>query len=491
MITLDELVDKIEDAVDILQGHVDPSSYKSYLLRLLLLKRLSDRFEEEAKAIEQKAGNRDLAWNSPNVHHFFIPKGSRWSDLQHLKENVGDELNKAFAAIESANPRLQEIFADANNWKRVSDELLLKLIQHFSFFNLQNSNLAEPNLLGEACEDLIERFVLSEGKSGLITTPRRLAKLMVCLIEPQKGMHICDPVCRTGTLLVECIHQITAQKGDPTSVSLYGQTEIRESWAITIINLLLHDVSDFDIRLGNIFREPELVQKDGELMRFDRVIANLPFNIDNWAGDTMAEVDREKYNYFRYGIPSNINGNYAFIQHIIATLKETGRAAMLIPHGALFSMGAEAQIRAGIIKDDLIEAVIGLAPKLFSTSSVPAVILVLNKKKEKERRKNILLIDASDDYQVGRKQNYLGDKDIARIISAYCNFQDEVGYAKVVSAEELAANDYILNIKRYVTPPKPKVDLEAEINKLRALKAERTKVESEMNECLRILGIKI
>ncbi len=164
---------------------------------------------------------------------------------------------------------------------------------------------------------------------------------------------------------------------------------------------------------------------------------------------------------------------------------------MLIPQGALFRSGAEAEIREGIIGHDLIEAVIGLAPKLFFGTSILAVILVLNKNKEKERRKKILFIDASDDYQVGRKQNYLEDKDIARIISAYQNFSDEVGYARVASIEELAANDYMLDIKRYVTSPKPNVELEAEINKLRQLKAERTKVESEMNECLRALGIKI
>jgi type I restriction enzyme M protein len=287
------------------------------------------------------------------------------------------------------------------------------------------------------------------------------------------------------------MHQIEKQEGNPFNVSLYGQARTRESWAITTINLLLHNISDFDIRLGDILREPELVQKDGKLRRFDRVIANLPFNIDNWAGDKIAELNREKYNRFCYGIPPNNNGNYAFIQHIIATLKETGRAAVLIPHGVLFRSGAEAEIRGRIVRDDLIEAVIGLAPKLFFGTSILAVILVLNKNKEEERRKKILFIDASDDYQVGRKQNYLEDKDIARIISAYQNFPDEAGYAKVVSIEELAANDYMLDIKRYVTSPKPNVELEAEINKLRQLKAERTKVESEMNECLRALGIKI
>jgi type I restriction enzyme M protein len=492
MLTLEKLVSELWKAADILRGHVNASGYKNYLLSLLLLKRLSDLIEEEAEAIKQITGNHDQAGNSPNVYRFFIPKGSRWSDLQHLKENVGDELNKAFTAIESANSGLRGIFTDSNDWKRFSDELLLELIKRFSNLNLQNSNLVEPNLLGHACEDLIERFALNEGQAGgFSTTPRQVAKLMVRLIEPQERMLICDPVCGSGGLLVECMHQIEEQKGNPFNVSLYGQAPNRESWVTTKINLLLHDIPPFNIYLGNTISDPKLVQNDGTLMLFERVIANIPFNLRNWRRDEIVKLDKEKHNRFRYGTPPNSSGDYAFIQHIIATLKETGKAAVLIPQGALFRSGAEAEIREGIIGHDLIEAVIGLAPKLFFGTSVPAVILVLNKKKEKERREKILLIDASHDEQAGKNQISLRDKDIARIISAYCNFQDEVGYAKVVSVEELAVNDYMLDIKGYVTSPKPEVDLEAEINKLRALKAERTKVESEMNECLRALGIKI
>ncbi len=492
MITLEELVYKIWDAVGILRGYVNPSDYKNYLLRLLLLKRLSDLSEEEAKAIKQKAGNPDPALNSLNEHCFSIPEGSRWSDLQRLEKNVGDELNQAFAAIEGANPELRGIFTDTDNWRQVSDELLLKLIQHFSNLNLQNNNLAEQNLLGHACEDLIERFALSEGKmSGASTTPRQVAKLMIRLIEPRKEMYICDPVCGTGSLLVECTHQIEDHKGSSRNMSLYGQALNKETWVTTRINLLLHDIFDFDIRLGDTLNDPKFVQEDGELMRFDRVIANPPFNLRNWGRDEIVKLDKEKYKRFRYGTPPNSSSDYAFIQHILASLKETGRAVVLVPHGVLFRIGSEAEIRGSIIRDDLIEAVIGLAPKLFFGSSVPAAILVLNRNKEKDRRKKILLIDASREYQADKNQYHLRDEDLKHIISAYHNFQDEEGYAKVVSCEELAADDYILNIERYVTSPKLKVDLEAEINKLRELKTERARVESDMNECLAALGVKI
>ncbi|MBD2083452.1 type I restriction-modification system subunit M [Trichocoleus sp. ST-U3] len=491
MITLEQLVDEVWSAVYILRDNVNIIDYKNYLLRLLLLKRLSDLFEEKNEKIKQKAGSQDLSLNSLNKPRFFIPKGARWSDLQSLEKNIGAGLDEALTVLEIANPELRGIFTDTDNWRQVSDELLLKLIQHFSTLNLQNSNLVEPNLLGYACEDLIEKFALSEAKTnGVSTTPRQVAKLMVRLIEPREEMHICDPVCGTGSLLVEYANQTENYKDSSRNMLLYGQALNKESWIITRINLLLHDIFDFDIRLGDTLNDPELLQ-DGELMRFDRVVANPPFSIRNWGRDGIINLDKRRYNRFYYGTPPKNNSDYAFIQHILASLKETGRAVVLVSHGTLFRRGAEAQIREGIIRDDLIEAVIGLAPKLFFTTSVPGVILVLNKDKEKDRRKRILLVDASHEYQADKSQNHLRDEDLKHIISVYHNFQDEEGYAKVVSCEELAADDYTLNIERYVTSPKLKVDLEAEISKLSKLKAERTRVESEMNEYLQALGIKI
>lgn len=492
MITLKDLEYELRVAAKLLRGHIDANDYKYYLLRLLLLKRLSDLFEEEAKAIEQKIGNRDLAENSPDKYRFFIPEGSRWSDLQRIKENIGDSFNKALVAIEGAHPKFEGIFAntDFNKWKKVGDRILLSLIRQFSSLNLRNSNLAEADVIGRACKELLEKSAFSQGqKGGESTTPPQVAKLLVGLVEPREGTYICDPVCGMGGLLVECTHQIQNQEGNPRNVSLYGQEINRETWTTAKINLLLHDIFEFDIRLGDTIRNPQLLEKEEKLMLFDRVIAHPPLNLSDW-GYEIARKGRD--NRFRYGTPPESSADFAFIQHILATLNETGKAAVLISHGGLFRRGAEASIRGGMIRDDLIEAVIGLPPNLLYGSSIPAVILVLNRDKEKNRQGNILFIDdASREYQAGRNQNYLRDEDIKHIISTYSNFQDQEGYAKVVSCEQLAVDDYILDIKRYVTPPKLKVDIEAEINKLRELEAERTRVESEMNECLRALGIKI
>jgi type I restriction enzyme M protein len=492
MITLEDLEYELRAAAKLLRGHIETNDYKYYLLRLLLVKRLSDLFEEEAKVIEQKTGSRDLAENSPDKYRFFIPEGSRWSNLQRIKENVGDNFNKALVAIEDANPKFQGIFAntDFNRWEKVGDHILLALIRQFSSLNLRHSNLAEADVIGRACKELLEKSAFSQGqKGGEATTPPQVATLLIGLVEPREGMHICDPVCGMGGLLVECTHQIENQKGNPRNVSLYGQEINRETWATAKINLLFHDIFEFDIRLGDTIRDPQLVKEDGELKLFDRVIAHPPLNLSNWG----YEIAQSRWtNRFRYGTPPDTSGDFAFIQHVVATLNETGKAAVLISHGGLFRRGAEAEIRGGIIRDDLIEAVIGLAPKLLYGSSIPAVILVLNRNKEKNRQGNILFIDdASREYQAGKNQNSLGDEDIKRIIEAYSNFQEQEGYAKLVSREQLAADDYILDIKRYVTPPKLKVDIEAEINNLRDLEAKRTKVESEINECLRALGIKI
>jgi len=491
MITLKNLEYELGTAAKLLRDHIDANDYKYYLLRLLLVKRLSDLFEEEAKIIEQETGNCDLAENSSDKYRFFIPEGSRWSNLQRIKENVGDNFNKALVAIEDANPKFQGIFANPgfNRWEKVDDHILLSLIRQFSSLNLRNSNLAEADVIGCACKELLEKSAFSRGqKGGESTTPPQVAKLLVGLVEPREKMHICDPVCGMGGLLVECTHQIQNQKGNPRNVSLYGQEINRETWTTAKINLLLHDIFKFDIRLGDTIRNFQLVQKDGKLMLFDRVIAHPLLNLSDWGYEIVREG---KDNRFRYGTPPDSSGDFAFIQHILATLNETGKAVVLVSHGGLSRRGAEAVIRGGMIGADLIEAVIGLASNLLYGSKMPAAILVLNRNKKKNRQGDILFIDASHEYQAGKNQNYLSDQHIERIISAYSNFQDQEGYAKIVPCKQIAADDYILNIKRYVTPPKLEVNIEAEINKLRKLEAERTRVESEIDEFLRALGIKI
>lgn len=492
MITLKDLEDELSVAADILRGKVEPSDYTSYLSKLLLLKRLCDRFEEESEAIETETRDRNLVRNTPDEHRFFIPEGSRWDNLLKVSGNIGEALNKAVKDVEDANPELERIFTstDFSKHTRVdskrNDEALLHLIFRFKALNFKNSNLSEPDLLGKAYKFLIEKLAESEGKKGgAFATPSSLVELLVRLLDPQQGLSICDPTCGSGGILVEWANQIKQQGGDPHKVLLYGQEVNLETWAIAKINLLLHNLYNFDIRLGDTLRDPQLVQ-DGKLMLFDRIIANPPFNVKRW-GDDIATFDR--YNRFPYGIPPKSSSDFTFIQHILATLNETGKAGVVVPPGVLFRGGTEGEIRERLITADLIEAVIGLTPNLLYSISIPIAILIFNRKKPEKHKGKILLIDASRKYQKGKGRNFLREQDIAHIVSVYQAFQDQVEYAKVVSFEELTNNDYNLNINRYIEPPKVKIDIQAEITKLRELEAELAEAESEMNECLRALGV--
>jgi type I restriction enzyme M protein len=486
MITLEYLENKLWTAADILRGLSSSDDYINYLFRLLLLKRLSDLFEEES----HKAKPR-----------FFIPAISQWNYLQQIPENIGQALNEAGRAIETYNPsirELQRIFINYNFehshsqvYIKKQDQVLRQLIWHFSEIKLQNKYFGEPDLLGKACEYLIVQFAANLGKmSGGFFTPQKVAELLVRLLEPQPGMSICDPFCGFGGILTECIKQIKHLGNKPNDLLLYGQDINQNTFSLAKINLLLHDIFDFDIRLGDTIQEPQLVE-NGNLMLFDRVISNPPLSIRNW-GDELAKFDI--YGRFRYGIPPKRSGDFAFIQHILATLKSTGKAGVIVPLGVLFRGGAESEIRTRIIGSDLIEAVIGLAPNLLYGTGIPTAILIFNRDKEEGRRNKILFINASNEYQKSRNQNYLREEDITHIITAYQAFEDEEGYAKVVALEELAANEYILNINRYVLTPKDekdKIDIEEEIIKLRELEAQRAEAEKDINKYLRQLGIKL
>ncbi|MBD2413286.1 hypothetical protein FACHB389_03990 [Nostoc calcicola FACHB-389] len=486
MITLEYLKDILWTAASILRGVSSGDDYINYLFRLLLLKRFSDLFEEES----HKAKPR-----------FFLPAISQWNYLQQIPENIGQALNEAGRAIETYNPgikELQGIFINYNfehNHSQVAlikqDQVLRQLIWHISEIKLQNKYFAKPDLLGKACEYFTAQFAASLGKkSGEFFTPQKVAELLVRLLEPQPGMSICDPCCGLGGILTECIKQIKHLGNKQNDLLLYGQEINQNTFSLAKINLLLHDIFDFDIRLGDTICEPQLVES-GKLMLFDRIISNPPFSVHNWGYD-LAKID--VYGRFRYGIPPRGSGDFAFIQHILATLKNTGKAGVVVPLGVLFRGGAESEIRRKIIESDLIESVIGLAPNLFYGTGIPTAILIFNRDKQENRINKVLFIDASNEYQKSRNQNYLREEDVTHIITTYQAFQDEEGYAKVVALEELAANEYILNINRYVLTLKDeneKIDIEAEISKLRELEAQRAEAEKCMNKYLRELGIQL
>ncbi|HEY1697784.1 MAG TPA: class I SAM-dependent DNA methyltransferase [Polyangiaceae bacterium] len=490
-LTTEKLERHLWSAADILRGSIDSSDYKSFIFGLLFLKRLSDRFDEECEALRSQA-NADP--DDPDEHDFFVPKKARWSEIQKVATGIGEALNKASAALEQKNDTLEGVLEgiDFNDERKLGDArnrdgVLSRLVQHFGKLDLRNANLSEPDMLGRAYEYLIEKFADDAGKKGgEFYTPKKVVELIVAILEPKEGMRICDPTCGSGGMLIECAHSIARHGGNLRNLSLYGQEKNLGTWAIARMNTLLHGLPGADIRKGDTIRDPKLVE-DGELMLFDRVIANPPFSLDEWGRDV---AEHDPYGRFRFGIPPKTKGDLAFVQHMIATTNAKGMVGVVMPHGVLFRGAAEGEIRKGMLKEDLVEAVVGLPTNLFYGTGIPAAILVFNRKKRPERRGKVLFVEASREFREGSAQNYLRDEDVKKIAGAVHAFEDVPKYARVVGMEEIEKNEWNLNIARYVetADAAEKVDVAGAIARLRELEGRRAEAEARVNGYLRELG---
>ena len=494
VLSVAQLEQYLWSAADILRGSIDSSDYKTYIFGLLFLKRLSDRFEEEAEKLIAEGVPEDVAWTDPDEHQFFVPDRARWSAIRTRATNIGETLNKACAALEEQNSALEGVLAgiDYNDERKLGDArnrdtVLARLVQHFSEVSLRNDRMAEPDLLGRAYEYLIEQFADDAGKKGgEFYTPRMVVRLIVELLAPTERMRICDPTAGSGGMLIECAHHIERGGGNPRNLTLHGQEKNLGTWAICKMNMLLHGLPDARIEKGDTIRGPKLVD-EGELLLYDRVIANPPFSLDEWGRD-VAESDG--YGRFRFGVPPKTKGDLAFVQHMVAVLNGAGRLGVVMPHGVLFRGAAEGRIRRGLLEEDLFEAVIGLAPNLFYGTGIPASVLVLNRDKPEERRGKVLFIDASGEYEEGSNQNRLRDRDIERITGTFHAWTDVEKYARVAPLVEIEQNDWNLNISRYVdtSEEEERIDVAEAVRKLRELERERAAAEATMNRYLAELG---
>lgn len=454
-ITQKQLEDLLWGAAVLLRGQIEASDYKQYIFPLLFYKRMDDVYQEEytdALALYED----DQIAKEPEQHRFIISDKARWRKVQSTTKDVGKVLKNALRTIEKDNPRLYGVFGDAmwTNKERLPDHLLVSLINHFSQIPLGVKDIDQDDL-GNAYEYLIKQFADDSGHTAAeFYTNRTVVHLMTRILGLQPGESAYDPTCGTGGMLLNAVMELRKDNREWRTVRLYGQEVNLLTSAIAKMNMLLHDIEEFDIARGDTLKEPKFTRGD-KLQQFDVIFANPPYSIKKWDRDAFGS---DLYGRNIYGVPPQGCADYAFFQHIIKSLDpKTGRAAMLWPHGVLFR-DQEEDIRKGVIESDLIEAVIGLGPNLFYNSPMESCVVVLRQNKTKKRKNKIVFVNGVHEVTREHATSFLSDNNLNKLVKAYFNPEKHPDIARLVSLKEVKDNLFNLSIPLYVTAKNGKGD---------------------------------
>lgn len=450
-IKIEELQSYLWDSAVILRTSIDAGAYKQYIFPLLFFKRICDVYDEECQRIIEEYADEE-ALDFEENHRFQVPKGAHWNDVRSSSENVGIAIVEAFRKVENANiDKLQGIFGDGawTNKNRLPDRLLKELIEHFSAKTLSIENCPEDEL-GQGYEYLIKKFADDSGHTAQeFYTNRTVVHLMTEMLKPESSESIYDPTCGSAGMLISAIAYLQQQKKEWRNVAVYGQEINALTSAIGKMNLFLHGVKDFDIVNDDTLKSPAFVEK-GKLKQFDMILANPPYSINQWDRDAFAS---DKYGRNFLGVPPQGRADYVFLQHILMSLKkDTGRCAILFPHGVLFR-NEESSMREKLVRNDMLECVIGLGANLFYNSPMEACIVICRMNKRPERRGKVLFINAIGEVERKNAQSYLDDTNIQKIASAYDKYDNIPDFAKVVTIKDIEDNNFSLSIPLFIKHP--------------------------------------
>jgi type I restriction enzyme M protein len=489
-------------ACDTFRGVVDAGQYKDYILVMLFLKYISDLWNDHIKAYEKQFGGDETRIRRRlERERFILPEGASFYDL-HAKRNepnIGELINIALETIEDKNrTKLEGVFRNIDfnseaNLGRVKDRnrRLKNLLEDFAKpeLDLRPSRVTE-DIIGECYIYLISRFASDAGKkAGEFYTPAAVSRLLAKLAGAKPGDTICDPACGSGSLLIRAAEEVGSD-----NFALFGQEVNGATWALARMNMFLHAKDSARIEWCDTLNSPALIEGD-RLMKFDVVVANPPFSLDKWGAEHAAD---DQYHRFWRGVPPKSKGDYGFITHMTEIAKrQSGRVAVIVPHGVLFRSGAEGAIRQALIKENLLDAVVGLPANLFTTTGIPVAILVFDRSREEdgenERRKDVLFIDASEEFVPGKTQNIMDDTHIAKIMETYRERKEINKFSRCASLEDIEKNEFNLNIPRYVDTFEPEEEIDVAVlqKEINVIEAELANVRQRMAAHLREFGINV